>query len=106
MVASMVLGSLQTVILAGLKLAGLSFHEGSYQYVYEHFRVFTIDPKDSPFIWWLVLLLGVDFGYYWYHRTLHEWHLPWSAHSVHHSGEDYNTAAGLRQVAWFTCSAL
>ena len=62
--------------------------------MYEHFRLFTIDPKDSPFICWLCLLL--DFGYYWYHRTLHEW---LSAHSVHHSGEDYNTAVGLRQVS-------
>ena len=38
-----------------------------------------------------------DLGYYWFHRTLHEWHLLWSAHAVHHSGEDYNIGTGLRQ---------
>lgn len=35
--------------------------------------------------------------YYWYHRTLHEFHVMWASHSVHHSGEDYNLATGLRQ---------
>lgn len=66
-------------------------------------------------------MLGKDLGYYWMHRALHEFHLAWSAHSVHHryshhprlpptpiaapnstthpphSGEDYNLATGLRQ---------
>ena len=42
---------------------------------------------------------GKDFGYYWYHRFLHEYHIGWSAHSVHHSGQDYNLATGLRQGA-------
>lgn len=31
------------------------------------------------------------------HRYSHEYHLLWSAHSVHHSGEDYNLATALRQ---------
>ena len=28
---------------------------------------------------------------------MHEWHGMWIGHSVHHSGEDYNMATGLRQ---------
>mmetsp|Transcript_34937 Transcript_34937/g.93463 ORF Transcript_34937/g.93463 Transcript_34937/m.93463 type:complete len:98 (-) Transcript_34937:934-1227(-) len=28
---------------------------------------------------------------------MHEWHVMWIGHSVHHSGEDYNMATGLRQ---------
>jgi len=31
------------------------------------------------------------------HRYSHEYHILWTAHSVHHSGEDYNLATALRQ---------
>lgn len=41
--------------------------------------------------------LGCDVGYYFLHRTAHEWQILWSAHSVHHSGERYNFATALRQ---------
>lgn len=43
--------------------------------------------------------MGVDLAYYWAHRTLHGLHVGWAAHSVHHSGEDYNLATALRQGA-------
>ena len=44
--------------------------------------------------------MGCDLGYYFLHRTAHEWQLLWSAHSVHHSGERYNLATALRQGAF------
>lgn len=55
----------------------------------------------------IVGFLGCDLGYYFLHRTAHEWQLMWSAHSVHHSGERYNLATALRQgsfqatYSWF-----
>jgi sterol desaturase/sphingolipid hydroxylase (fatty acid hydroxylase superfamily) len=55
----------------------------------------------------IVGFLGCDLGYYFLHRTAHEWQLLWSAHSVHHSGERYNFATALRQgsfqstYSWF-----
>jgi alkylglycerol monooxygenase len=55
----------------------------------------------------VVGFLGCDLGYYFLHRTAHEWQLMWSAHSVHHSGERYNLATALRQgsfqatYSWF-----
>lgn len=50
----------------------------------------------------VVGFLGCDLGYYFLHRTAHEWQLLWSAHSVHHSGERYNLATALRQGAFQT----
>lgn len=50
-----------------------------------------------PYVYFLAAMLGVDFGYYWFHRFAHEWHLLWASHSVHHSGERYNLATALRQ---------
>lgn len=69
----------------------------SYSYVYQHFRLIDL-PTDSV-ITWLGLFFGVDLAYYWFHRYAHEIHLIWAAHSVHHSGEDYNFATALRQGA-------
>ena len=43
------------------------------------------------------LLSRFPHRYYFYHRFLHEFHIGWTAHSVHHSGEDYNLATALRQ---------
>ena len=57
----------------------------------------SISSRQHVYLVYFVCLIGKDLGYYWYHRTLHEFHLLWSAHSVHHSGEDYNIATGLRQ---------
>ena len=41
----------------------------SYAWVYEHFRIVDL-PWDSPLTWWLAFL-GVDCGYYWFHRMAH-----------------------------------
>ena len=38
-------------------------------FLYDNFRITTI-----PFIWWawLLILIGQDFFYYWFHRISHE----------------------------------
>lgn len=68
-----------------------------YEFVYRKYRLVNFDVKRYPITTWLALLLGVDLAYYWGHRLLHVFHAGWSAHSVHHSGEDYNLATALRQ---------
>jgi alkylglycerol monooxygenase len=45
----------------------------------------------------IVLCLGVDCAYYWFHRCAHEFNAPWAGHVVHHSSEEYNLAVALRQ---------
>ena len=68
-----------------------------YRYVYTHFRLATIDSKSQVWLCYFSLLLGKDLCYYAAHRFFHEYHIGWFSHSVHHSGEDYNLATGLRQ---------
>lgn len=41
----------------------------AYVYVWNQYRLVEL-PWDSPWTWWFTLL-GVDFGYYWVHRTAH-----------------------------------
>lgn len=70
-----------------------------YAWVQRHCGLLCVNVKAMPLISWLCLLLGVDLAYYWAHRCLHCVHLGWAAHSVHHTGEDYNLATALRQGA-------
>ncbi|MBS1793689.1 MAG: sterol desaturase family protein [Acidobacteria bacterium] len=75
-----------------------------YGYLWEHFRIFTI-----PVNWWssILLLLGVDFVFYWVHRWGHEINILWAAHSPHHSAEEMNFFVALRaSVTQRLCSFL
>jgi sterol desaturase/sphingolipid hydroxylase (fatty acid hydroxylase superfamily) len=74
-----------------------------YCYIWSHYGFQQLIPLHSMFHY-VGLLLAGDCGYYWFHRTAHQYHLSWSAHQVHHSGEDYNLATALRQgaVQWAT----
>lgn len=67
----------------------------SYIYIWENYRLFDL-PWDSQWTWYLTFL-GVDFGYYWFHRMAHEINIIWAAHQAHHSSEDYNLSTALRQ---------
>lgn len=73
----------KTVLIAG------------YFWVYEH-RIWTI-----PDSWWAFVLvfIGVDFCYYWFHRSTHEVSFLWGTHIVHHQSEEYNLSVALRQSA-------
>lgn len=41
----------------------------SYIYIWENYRLIIL-PWDSPWTWYLTFL-GVDLGYYWFHRMAH-----------------------------------
>lgn len=92
-VASVNLGVVQQLFMSWFRFCTV----GAYVYLYDHHRIATV-PHDS--LWsYFGLLLGMDWAYYWFHRTAHTYHIMWAAHSVHHSGEDYNMATALRQGA-------
>ena len=78
------------LFLTALTLVG--YHE-----LFTHHRVFTV-----PFAWWAwpLCLVGVDLGYYWFHRASHRINAIWAGHVVHHQSEEYNLAVALRQ-SWF-----
>ena len=64
-----------------------------YGYLWENFRIFTIELNVWTFI---LLLLGVDFVFYWVHRWGHAINIMWAAHSPHHSAEEMNFFVALR----------
>ncbi|WP_299523208.1 sterol desaturase family protein [uncultured Lutibacter sp.] len=63
--------------------------------LYDNFRFTTI-----PFVWWawILVLVGQDFFYYWFHRISHENRFFWASHIVHHSSQKYNLSTALRQT--------
>lgn len=71
---------------------------GSYVALWQAWHAWEMDAS-SPLVWIACLLL-VDHQYYWFHRVSHEVNLPWGAHIVHHSSEEYNLAVALRQGAF------
>ncbi|KAK4321826.1 hypothetical protein Pmani_007453 [Petrolisthes manimaculis] len=71
-----------------------SFTLYGYDWLYQH-RLLDFDWTSS-LTWWIAAV-GVDFGYYWFHRATHEVNLIWASHQVHHSSEDYNLSTALRQ---------
>ncbi len=69
---------------------------GLYAWVYAHGRLWSFAEGS---VWpWLIALVGVDLGYYWWHRLSHEVNFMWAVHVVHHQSEDYNLAVALRQA--------
>jgi alkylglycerol monooxygenase len=85
-----IIDQLLTVFLKTALFAG-------YVFVYEHYRLFSMPGSPAA---WVACLLGVDFLYYWFHRTGHEVNAFWAAHVVHHQSEEYNLAVALRQGAF------
>ncbi len=69
------------------------FGIGLYIYLYNNFKLFTIESN-----LWIALLVFVlvDLLYYIAHRTFHQVNFLWVDHSVHHLGEDFNLASALR----------
>lgn len=67
---------------------------GAYLFVYEY-RIITLE---STWWMWLLLFLGDDFSYYWFHRSSHNIRYFWASHVVHHSSQKYNLATALRQT--------
>ncbi len=85
-------GVTQRVVLLLFEVALL----GVYELLYQHGRLWTFAPDSA---WpWIIAIVGVDLGYYWWHRLSHEINVLWAVHVVHHQSEDYNLAVALRQA--------
>jgi sterol desaturase/sphingolipid hydroxylase (fatty acid hydroxylase superfamily) len=70
-----------------------------WQFAYEH-RVLDLGSAPAP-IAVVVLFLGEDLCYYWFHRAHHEIRILWAAHVHHHSSQYFDLSTALRQP-WFT----
>ena len=86
-------GIIDQLLVAFLKTALFA----GYIFIYERYRLSSVPDTAAA---WVLCFLGVDFLYYWFHRTSHEVNAFWAAHVVHHQSEEYNLAVALRQGAF------
>jgi sterol desaturase/sphingolipid hydroxylase (fatty acid hydroxylase superfamily) len=63
---------------------------------------------DLPHAWWtgLLLFVGQDFLYYWFHRGSHRIRWMWASHVTHHSSEHMNLSTALRQSVTYPLSGM
>ena len=68
----------------------------TYDWLWSNFHWLDL-PIDAAH-WYnaLLLLVGIDFIFYWFHRWGHQVNILWAAHSPHHSAEEMNLMVGLR----------
>jgi sterol desaturase/sphingolipid hydroxylase (fatty acid hydroxylase superfamily) len=59
-----------------------------------HNRLFTVPLDTATAV--VVLVIGQDFCYYWFHRASHRIRWFWATHAVHHSSNELNLAASYR----------
>ncbi len=71
---------------------------GVFIYVYQNYHLFEFASGD--WLTWVVFFFGIDFCYYWFHRSAHEFNILWGAHVGHHQSEEYNLTTALRQSAF------
>jgi sterol desaturase/sphingolipid hydroxylase (fatty acid hydroxylase superfamily) len=64
-----------------------------------HLYDFQVQPN---WMYWLMLIFGVDFCYYWLHRMNHEVRLFWAVHVTHHSSDYFNLTVGFRSSVFET----
>lgn len=48
----------------------------------------------------LLLFIGMEFCYYWFHRASHRIRWFWLNHAIHHSSNDFNLSAAIRIGVW------
>ena len=66
----------------------------SYEWMFDHLSLFEM--KVTPWAY-ILAFIGFDFAYYWRHRWAHEINFLWNRHLIHHSSEEFNLSAGMRQ---------
>jgi len=77
-------------------LLGLSLATPVFALAHAH-RLTTIELS-TP-VAFLVLFVGLEFCYYWYHRVSHKSRWFWATHAVHHSPNELTLATALR-LGW------
>jgi alkylglycerol monooxygenase len=66
-----------------------------YGWLWSNFHLLNRLTITNP-LHFVLLLLGVDFIFYWVHRWGHEVNIMWAAHSPHHSAEEMNYLVAVR----------
>jgi len=90
-VASVSMGLVSVATMAAWKFLALLGYAALYAYVAPW------QLSATQWYTWVIAIVGVDLGFYLYHRMAHRVRLVWATHQAHHSSEYFNFATALRQ---------
>lgn len=82
------------VVNTGVDMLCRLFYLGFLQWVFLQGTLFSW--PHFGIIYWILLLVLVDFTFYWMHRFDHEIRFFWAVHVTHHSSEEFNFTTGFR----------
>jgi sterol desaturase/sphingolipid hydroxylase (fatty acid hydroxylase superfamily) len=85
--------------LVGRKLLGLlplSLATPIFALAWDH-RLYTVSIDSALMV--LMLFIGQEFCYYWYHRASHRMRFFWATHAVHHSPNQLTLSSAYR-LGW------
>jgi len=71
-----------------------------------HAAVFPMVLQDSPLFQFVGIIILDEFAYYWVHRFGHTINTVWIFHQVHHNGEVFNLASGIRNSIFVRFSTI
>jgi sterol desaturase/sphingolipid hydroxylase (fatty acid hydroxylase superfamily) len=71
----------------------LSLAGPAIDFAWSH-RLFTVPLNGAASV--VLLVIGQDFSYYWFHRCSHRVRWFWATHAIHHSSNEFNLAASYR----------
>lgn len=81
----MLLNSGIDILFRGVYVVALDF---CYRHRFVHWQ--------NAFGYWMFLVIGMDFLFYWLHRIDHHSRFFWAVHVTHHSSEKFNLSVGFR----------
>lgn len=84
----------------GNLIIGLVWKGIAFAFYIALYQLTPLRMGSGPWVW-VLLFLGDDLCYYWFHRVHHECRFLWAGHVVHHSSQHYNLSTALRQP-WTT----
>lgn len=93
-IVSSVLGMLPMV---SMKLWITTWGGPAYRFVFDNLRLTEAFNSPESVIGFWACIITADFFFYIYHRTCHIMSWMWTAHSVHHSSEEFNLTLGPRE---------
>lgn len=90
-------GVLANVYLTSLNMGVDALVRGLCLFVLDYaYRFRMIELHCSPLVYWVMLIVFVDFMYYWLHRVDHRCRFFWAVHVPHHSSAEFNFSVGFR----------
>lgn len=89
-------GTVENVFLSLCNVAVDLLSRGTAIWILNFFAGYAIIHPTPGVLYWVTLVIALDFAFYWLHRVDHRCRLFWAMHVTHHSSDEFNFTVGFR----------